>query len=278
MTSPGADFTGDQWREWMSPRVGGFFRNTLRSPSLTCTYCTGPSITSPCDVCRNHRTEFGNRLADDVITLTYAQDQHPDGVHQSRTTAYAYKRNPPAPKARADMSLTVYAATRIHGPCIASLDSWWDAVTFVPSTRREGPVRDHPAAELARQVQWVNEPQNRLVLEPGPDVQGPARVVLPEKFLVSATYAPRVEGRHVLLVDDTWTSGANVQSAAIALKVAGARRVTALCVTRWTRWDWAEHRTVLEAIKDTPYDPVVCPVHGGRCEMVPLGEGGRAPA
>ncbi|MEU7478535.1 phosphoribosyltransferase [Lentzea sp. NPDC042327] len=41
-----------------------------------------------------------------------------------------------------------------------------------------------------------------------------------------------VEGRSVLLVDDTWTSGASLQSAAVALKRSGAVRVVGLVIGR----------------------------------------------
>jgi hypothetical protein len=135
----------------------------------------------------------------------------------------------------------------------------------VPSTRREVPLADQATAGLARNVQWSNENTQRLVLHPGPGFHGPDHVVLPDRFMVPTEYQDRVRGKHVLVVDDTWVSGGKMQSAAVALKGAGARRVTALCVTRWTRWDWEEHRTVL-GLLDTPYDPLQCPVHGGHCD------------
>jgi orotate phosphoribosyltransferase len=42
----------------------------------------------------------------------------------------------------------------------------------------------------------------------------------------------RVSGEDVLLVDDTWVSGASAQSAAAALKLAGARRVAIIVLGR----------------------------------------------
>jgi hypothetical protein len=118
MTDP----AGLQWRAVMKQRVGGFFRNTFRAPGLTCLYCTGPSPTELCTRCSSHRSAFGDQLADQVVTLTYAQDRHPAGEHQSRRTAYAYKQTPPATTCVADMQLMTVAATFIHGRCIASLN------------------------------------------------------------------------------------------------------------------------------------------------------------
>ena len=39
-------------------------------------------------------------------------------------------------------------------------------------------------------------------------------------------------GADVLVVDDTWVSGGSAQSAAVALKLAGARRVAILVIGR----------------------------------------------
>jgi orotate phosphoribosyltransferase len=41
-----------------------------------------------------------------------------------------------------------------------------------------------------------------------------------------------VAGRDVLVVDDTWVSGGSAQSAAAALKLAGARRVAVVVLGR----------------------------------------------
>ena len=41
-----------------------------------------------------------------------------------------------------------------------------------------------------------------------------------------------VAGADVLVVDDTWVSGGSAQSAAVALKLAGARRVAIVVIGR----------------------------------------------
>ena len=46
---------------------------------------------------------------------------------------------------------------------------------------------------------------------------------------------PRVEGRHVLLIDDVLTTGATASACALALKRGGAKRVTALTLARADR-------------------------------------------
>jgi hypothetical protein len=153
--------------------------------------------------------------------------------------------------------------TYVHGPCIAATTDWWHAVTFVPSASRPG--GEHPVAELARAVHSVHDDTTKVALHVGPGLgEAPSRAPKPDRFVVPAAYRPYITGRHVLVVDDTWVSGAKSQSAAIALKDAGAARVTILCVTRWLRYDWPDHRQLIDTLGE-PYDAMRCPVTGGDC-------------
>ena len=51
-------------------------------------------------------------------------------------------------------------------------------------------------------------------------------------FVVEPTRAPALRGAHLLLVDDVMTSGASLSAAALALRRAGATRVSALVLAR----------------------------------------------
>ena len=51
-------------------------------------------------------------------------------------------------------------------------------------------------------------------------------------FAVEPSRTARVQGRHMLLVDDVMTSGASLHAAALALRQAGAARVSALVLAR----------------------------------------------
>ena len=133
-----------------------------------------------------------------------------------------------------------------------------------PQSRRPRPGGDHPEAELARAVHSVYA-HDKVALHVGPGLgEAPSRVSRPDRFVVPTAYRPFIAGRHVLVVDDTWVSGAKSQSAALALKDAGAARVTILCVTRWLRYDWADHRQLIDTLAE-PYNAMRCPVTGGGC-------------
>jgi len=71
--------------------------------------------------------------------------------------------------------------------------------------------------------------------------------------------------RHVLLLDDTWTSGASAHSAALTLRRAGAQRVSVMVIGRWLTPGYARNARFIEGRLQNPYDPRVCPVIGGEC-------------
>jgi hypothetical protein len=92
----------------------------------------------------------------------------------------------------------------------------------VPSGRgRAGP---HPLRLLA--ARYLTLPWVGLCAQPGAD-QG-ARSLDPRRFRATQPLA----GAAVLLLDDTWVSGGSAQSAAVALKLAGARVVAVVVLGR----------------------------------------------
>lgn len=70
----------------------------------------------------------------------------------------------------------------------------------------------------------------------------------------------------MLLVDDTWTTGSNVQSAAYTLREAGAWNVSALVLARWL--DPARGQTaelIKQHLQRPDYDPGICPWTASAC-------------
>jgi hypothetical protein len=88
-----------------------------------------------------------------------------------------------------------------------------------------------------------------------------------DRFTVPPAVRPAVEGKRVLLVDDTWNSGTSIQSAAAALKAAGAASVTGLCVTRWLSWRWGPDVPLLQTVTTAPYDPFHCFAGTHQCRL-----------
>ncbi|MFC3453531.1 hypothetical protein [Amycolatopsis speibonae] len=137
------------------------------------------------------------------------------------------------------------------------------AITFIPSANCPGP--EHPSAGLARQIADLNPAARRIRLKIGPAFASePFRSPRIGRFVVAQEFQPAIHGRHVLVVDDTWVSGDKAQSAALALKASGATKVTILCVARLLKYDWDDHRLLIEDLND-PYDALRCPVTGDSC-------------
>lgn len=260
------DEVADRLIKGLYTSVGGIFCNTRRGAPGTCSVCTGPAsaTSSPplCNQCRNARDEHGSSLADLVVPLAYAKGYMPS-IHQSAHHVREYKAASPAPRCALDLQLMAGAATYLHGRCIGTAVSGWHTVTFVPSARRPG--AGHPIAQIARRVHSVYPASNKIGLVIGPGFETPpTRTPRPDRFTVPDRHLPDVVGKHVLVVEDTWVSGDKAQSAALALKAAGAFCVTVLSVTRWLRYDWPDHREFIETLTE-PYDASLCPVTGSSC-------------
>jgi hypothetical protein len=128
---------------------------------------------------------------------------------------------------------------RAHGPCMERASGGWDSMAVVPSTDRVSLTRRvavTPAAIGAAQAR-VRHPLAAVVDGMG-ELRGAARIDLvrgaaPTDHLSPDRRAFAVSGdvrdRRVLLLDDTWVTGARMASAAAALEDAGAK-VTAMVV------------------------------------------------
>jgi adenine/guanine phosphoribosyltransferase-like PRPP-binding protein len=73
------------------------------------------------------------------------------------------------------------------------------------------------------------------------------------------------QGSHVLLIDDTWASGGHAQSAVLALRAAGASRVSVLVVARWLKEDYGENKQFIVDLANCDYNPLICPWTGTDC-------------
>lgn len=88
-------------------------------------------------------------------------------------------------------------------------------------------------------------PPHQQLLVPGVDSPAPAGTVDPARFSVCDPNT--VVGQHVLLIEDTWVTGANAQSAAVALHRAGAARVSVLCIARMLDAQWRDGEYLVSA-------------------------------
>lgn len=122
----------------------------------------------------------------------------------------------------------------------------FDLVTTVPSNH---PGRDecHPLRRLVGEHCEPTRDRYRRVLRRSPTPL-PPRSFDRRRFVVTE----RIDGQTVLLIDDTWTTGASAQSAAAALREAGATKVAAAVIGRYVNGDWCQAGRRLRA-QATPF-------------------------
>jgi hypothetical protein len=215
----------------------------------TCVVCRGPVRPgyTRCYQCERHDFLGQGLLADAVVPISYAV----------RGTALAealwrYKSwSAPSAPVRAWLLALLLAFLNDHGSCV------WRHAAMTPADRlavvptgcgRPGP---HPLLRLA-------SPHLRLPLSPltiRPGRQG--RDLDVYRFRAD----PVAPGSGVLLLDDTWVSGASAQSAAVALKLAGARRVAIVVLGRHLNSADPRAGPLIARLTPVPYDPSTCAVH-----------------
>lgn len=237
-------------------KSGGYFRNVVREDNVTCRVCAAPvDGWLLCARCNSDRSTFGSRLADVVVPLTYAVS-----LSQSGYVMRGYKDHS-KPEVRASMgrvvSQVLYYALVTHQRCIAAVvGARVDARVAVPSSSALR-VEGHPLIAICERMA-ATSPALRLVPRSASAAGRGTRSCL-------FTVAGDVKGRHVMVIDDTWTTGGHAQSAALALRDAGASHVSTVVIARWMNHDYSATAEFLRTHRHAAYDPDRCPVTGGDC-------------
>ncbi len=168
----------------------------------------------------------------------------------------AYKRDadPWVPDAVATLAQLVAQFAQEHERCVASSAgvSGFQLVTTVPSAN---PLRDlhHPLRRIVGElVPPTRARYERLLVRS-------CSPAIPRTF-DPARYEPtrRLHGEDVLLIDDMWTSGASAESAAAALRDAGAGSVAAIVIARHLNRGWRENDLRLRGLAALRFDLDCC--------------------
>ena len=215
-----------------------------------CLVCHGPpGQGSPlCFQCDLHRQCAEGSLADIVVPVAFAVKGSP---HARQLWQYK-SAGLPGPARAAHVTVLralLLVFLRDHGPCVwrAAGTGAPTQLAVVPTARgRQGmhPLRALIGPNLA--APWAE-----LAARPGGEQ---ARDLDPDRF--AATVLP---GARVLLIDDTWTTGSSAQSAAMALRRAGARSVATVVLGRHVGLAAAERAGLGPAAM--PFRPWSCAVH-----------------
>jgi hypothetical protein len=239
-----------------------------------CTTCCGgsdPRFTI-CPSCRDVCRQLGGILFP-VVPIALTTVDRP--LHRALCR---YKTNcPSAPVDARRLSGIWSAFVENHMECVAPAGI--DTVLVVPSLGGRHPIR-HPLADLLVRAGGLPEPADLLL--PGPTAIGHRHA-----SATAVRVSTSLRGRRVLLVDDTYTTGAHLQSAAVAVRDAGAVSVHPVVFGRFVRGGWPPARRILEWARSHPWDAgrcIRCPPTAdghrgvdGSLESTAAGPGGAAP-
>lgn len=231
---------------------GRYLHNAVRERGLTCEVCTTPvniALDARCPQCRSH-DQSDIAVADRVGVMVYAEEYE----SQAYKVVRGYKGDGLGADQLRVMQALLALGLRGHIGCdmlvSGHLSTGW---AVVPSTKGR-----HRLGEIARSLS--RRPEAEVPLSVSSNLV--KRTLRPENFVVGAgTALPE----HVLLVDDSWVSGSNAQSAAAALKQAGVQDVSVLVVARVLNPKFEPTARFLKAQWRDVFDPTLCPWTGGRC-------------
>jgi hypothetical protein len=173
-----------------------------------------------------------------------------------------------ARRLQAILAAILWRFLQAHEACLAEAAAsaaGFDLVTTVPSG---DPTRDehHPLRTIVgHQVGPTRERYRRLLKRTDTDTA--PRTFSAIKFQATTN----LNNESVLLIDDTWTTGASAQSAAATLKAAGAGPTAAIVIGRHLNREWHENDRRIRGIA-RPFewqacalcaDPIVPALHNG---------------
>jgi predicted amidophosphoribosyltransferase len=178
----------------------------------------------PCNAARN---EFRQGLADVLVPIALAV-KHEQLAHE----LWHYKYDvDPSVRARLGTRLAavLWRFLGEHEKHIAEAVRVpeFSIVTTVPGTRkREG---EHPLERIVGTLVGQTRGRYEPLLTARQDRRASSHTLAADRYQASRTLP---DGPAVLLIDDTWTTGGNAQSAALSLRSAGAAKVAVVVIGR----------------------------------------------
>ncbi len=232
--------------------VSGLYSNFMLGPQ------PGPAVCEVCfDLTGGHRRCYGCATAqswlDAVVPISYSI-----GHEQLHHALACYKRQPPeiADRFQVELAAILWRYLAAHESCVARAAETdrFEIVTTVPSSSE---ARDdiHPLQRIVGELVGPTRDRYERLLRRS-SAPAPPRTLSLEKFKT----ARNLHHQSVLLIDDTWTTGANAQSAAAALKLAGAGTVAAVVIGRHLNREYGDNDRRLKALP-RPFDWRRCAVH-----------------
>jgi predicted amidophosphoribosyltransferase len=221
----------------------------------------GPGV---CEVCFDF-TPGGRRCsrcsgADDALSA-FAPISYSIGGEQLHHALLGYKRltDRAARQLERELGAVLWRFLSAHEACVARaarVDAF-EIVATVPSGDRDRDL-DHPMRGIVGELVGPTHDRYKLLLTRSVADVAP-RTVEAKKFKSLRA----LDGESVLLIDDTWTTGASAQSAAAALREAGAGAIAAVAIGRHVNREWGDNDRRLQALAQQAFDWDRCALCAG---------------
>jgi predicted amidophosphoribosyltransferase len=211
----------------------------------------GPGV---CSVCFNFTDGFElcyscarePQWLDAVAPISYSVAH--EQLHHA-LASYKRMRGEAARRLCVGLAAVLWRTLSAHEPCVAAAAGVHDfaLVATVPSSDALRD-RDHPLRWIVSQLVGPTRARHERLLR-RTDIAIEGRAFHASKYEATRNLA----GAPVLLIDDTWTTGANARSAAAALKAAQAGPVAAVVIGRHLNRKWHHNDRRLRGIT-RPFD------------------------
>jgi len=235
------------------PTVGelsSLYENVLLGPRR------GPDVCGTCfnftaGYARCYACAHGHRALGAVLPISYSV-----AGEQLHHALARYKRldGDVARRLGAILAAILWRFLSEHEACVAGAANakGFDLVTTVPSGDQARDER-HPLRWIVGDLVGPTRGRHRRLLRRA-QTEVPSRAFDATKFEATGQ---DLRGQAILLIDDTWTTGASAQSAAAALKAAGAGPIAALVIGRHLNRKWHQNDRRLRGIAQ-PFEWADC--------------------
>jgi hypothetical protein len=238
------------------------YENVMLGPRRGSSVC-GTCFNFTDGYARCYACDHGRLVLDGVAPISYSVAR--EQLHHALAS---YKRldGDVARRLSASLAAILWRFLSEHERCLAhaARTDGFELVTTVPSGDRDRDGR-HPLRWIVGElVAPTRDRYQRLLLRSDAEVD--PRAFSPEKFIATGP----IDGRSVLLIDDTWTTGASAQSAAAALKAAGAGAIASIVIGRHLNREWHENDRRIRGIA-RPFDWTKCALCAEPTRRAPRG-------
>jgi hypothetical protein len=214
--------------------------------------------TDVCQVCfnltRGYERCYACANGGDHLTVV-APISYSVGHQQLHHVLAGYKRlrGETARRFTVELAAVLWRHLATHERCIARATGTerFELVTTVPSS---DPERDehHPLRRIVGELTGPTRERHVRLLRCSGTAADPHQFNA-DKYVASRA----LSGESILLIDDTWTTGANAQSAACALTAAGAGPVAVVVIGRYLNREWHQNDSRLRRLA-RPFDWDTC--------------------